>query len=155
MQYNCPCLQDVHHVDYLATFYCRQGEGRIFVALGFLFWMALLFWVMSKVAEDFLVPALEVCPRLPLCLHLRVCACMWLCMGHMRCRGMPVAGMPCPTASARKAAPRSCLPPVHLSLHPSFPPGIHSQLIHHSTSLPLPFSPHPPGACSSWPTGCG
>ena len=60
VQYNRPCLQDVHHVDYLATFYCRQGEGRIFVALGFILWMALLFWVMSKVAEDFLVPALEV-----------------------------------------------------------------------------------------------
>ncbi len=42
------------------VFYCRTGDGRVFVALFFLAWMGVLFWVMSKVAEDFLVPALEV-----------------------------------------------------------------------------------------------
>ena len=72
MQYNRPCLQDVHQIDYLSLFYCRHGEGRIFVALGFLLWLGLLFWVMSKVAEDFLVPALEV--RAPACVRLLPCA---------------------------------------------------------------------------------
>lgn len=39
-----------------------QGDGRVLVALFFLLWMGVLFWVMAAVAEDFLVPALEVRP---------------------------------------------------------------------------------------------
>ena len=61
MQWNRHCKADVHLVAYLPLFYCRQaGDARVLAALGFLLWMGLLFWVMSKVAEDFLVPALEV-----------------------------------------------------------------------------------------------
>jgi hypothetical protein len=60
VQYNKQCAADVHHINYLALFYCRSGDGRVFAALFFLAWMGMLFWVMSKAAEDFLVPALEV-----------------------------------------------------------------------------------------------
>lgn len=60
VQLNKHCAEDVHHIAYLPLFYCRTGDGRVFVALFFLAWMGVLFWVMSKVAEDFLVPALEV-----------------------------------------------------------------------------------------------
>ncbi|PSC70828.1 coiled-coil domain-containing 94-like protein isoform A [Micractinium conductrix] len=57
---NKHCSEDVHHVAYLPLFYCRPpGDARVFVALAGLLWMAVLFWAMSKVAEDFLVPALE------------------------------------------------------------------------------------------------
>jgi sodium/potassium/calcium exchanger 6 len=59
VQYNKQCAADVHHINYLALFYCRSGDGRVFAALFFLAWMGMLFWVMSKAAEDFLVPALE------------------------------------------------------------------------------------------------
>lgn len=61
MQYNRHCADDVHHINYLKLFYCRPpGDARVLVALGFLLFMCVLFWTMSKVAEDFLVPALEV-----------------------------------------------------------------------------------------------
>lgn len=37
-----------------------QGDGRVLISLFFLGWMGVLFWMMAAVAEDFLVPALEV-----------------------------------------------------------------------------------------------
>ncbi|PRW44495.1 Zn-finger CCCH type isoform A [Chlorella sorokiniana] len=58
VQYNRACLADVHQIAYLPTFYCAKDDGRALVALGFSAWMAVLFWVMAVVAEDFLVPAL-------------------------------------------------------------------------------------------------
>lgn len=64
VQYNKHCAEDVHHIAYLPLFYCRHGDGPVLVALFFLAWMGVLFWVMSKAAEDFLVPALEVSPPL-------------------------------------------------------------------------------------------
>jgi len=61
VQFNKHCAADVHHVSYLPLFYCRPpGDARVLVGLGFLLWMGVLFWAMAAVAEDFLVPALEV-----------------------------------------------------------------------------------------------
>lgn len=60
VQYNRHCAQDVHHIAYLPLFYCRPpGDTRVLVAMSFVLWMGVLFWVMAVVAEDFLVPALE------------------------------------------------------------------------------------------------
>lgn len=61
MQYNRHCAAVVHHINYLPLYYCRPpGNKRVLVSVGFFLFMGALFWTMSKVAEDFLVPALEV-----------------------------------------------------------------------------------------------
>ncbi|KAI7842959.1 hypothetical protein COHA_003464 [Chlorella ohadii] len=59
VQWNRACQADVHHIAYLPLFYCAHDDGHALVAFGFIAWMAVLFWLMAVVAEDFLVPALE------------------------------------------------------------------------------------------------
>lgn len=67
VQFNRHCKADEHLIAYLPLFYCRTGDGRALVALFFLAWAGVLFWLMASVAEDFLVPALEVrCAVVPL-----------------------------------------------------------------------------------------
>lgn len=56
------CQEDVHLINYLATFYCFSG-GEVFIGLGLLLWLLLLFFIMTATAEIFLCPAIEVRKR--------------------------------------------------------------------------------------------
>ena len=60
IQGNSACTAEQHYIPYLQTFYCLSQGSRWLLFVAYLFWMLLLFYALSEIAETFLVPAVEV-----------------------------------------------------------------------------------------------